>query len=93
MPTASSIFRLFAFIDREEVFEDGNLIGVFEPELTDLQKQIFDLLGVPGPHTFEADLCSVKFTRNRQPVSRNARSAEVLHVACFAGPQAVYLVN
>jgi hypothetical protein len=47
MPTPLSIFRLFTFVDRESVFEDDNLIGVFEPELSDLQKQILELLGVP----------------------------------------------
>ena len=46
-PTAHGIFRLFTFIDREKVFENSKLIGEFEPELTDLQKQVLGLLGVP----------------------------------------------
>jgi hypothetical protein len=47
MPTAQSIFRLFSLVDRETIFEDGRELLVFEPELTDLQKQILNLLGVP----------------------------------------------
>jgi transposase len=47
LPTANTIFRIFSFVDRETVFEDGRTVANFEPELTDLQKQILNLLGVP----------------------------------------------
>jgi len=41
------IFGLFSLVERETAFEDGSQLVAFGPELTELQKQLLDLLGVP----------------------------------------------
>lgn len=45
-PTAEQIFRLFSLVERHTLCQDGCTVQVFEPELTDLQKKVLDLLGV-----------------------------------------------
>ena len=48
-PTADRIFEIFAHVSRHELRDTaGNLIQVFEPELTQLQLKILDLLGIPA---------------------------------------------
>jgi transposase len=47
-PTAARVFDLYADIARHHlVGQTGEAIQVFEPELTDLQRQVLDLLGLP----------------------------------------------
>ena len=48
-PTADRIFEVFAHVSRHELRDTArNLIQVFEPELTELQLKILDLLGIPA---------------------------------------------
>jgi len=46
-PTAARVFDLFAQATRHRLLRDGEQAQVFEPELTPLQRQTLDLLGVP----------------------------------------------
>ena len=46
-PTAEQIFRLFALTQRNVLQHRGDDIRVFEPELTELQRQVLVLLDVP----------------------------------------------
>ena len=46
-PTAKQILRLYSLTERHHLYENGRKVQVFEPELTDLQKQVLSLLGVP----------------------------------------------
>jgi transposase len=46
-PTATQILRFFSAVERHVLLSGETIIRVFEPELTDLQKQIPRLLGVP----------------------------------------------
>ena len=39
--------RLFSHTERHTLLEGGGSVQVFHPELTDLQRQVLDLLGVP----------------------------------------------
>jgi transposase len=48
-PSAERIFAVFADLTRHELRDrDGQLVQAFEPQLTALQQQILDLLGVPA---------------------------------------------
>ena len=47
-PTAEQIFRLFSIIQRHVLRDGEREVQVFEPELTDLQKKVLRLLGVPS---------------------------------------------
>jgi hypothetical protein len=47
-PTTEHILRLFSITERINVLVDGQLLKVFPPKLTDLQRQVLDLLGVPA---------------------------------------------
>jgi transposase len=48
-PSADRIFEIFAHLTRHELRDaSGTLVQVFEPELTDLQLQILDLLAIPA---------------------------------------------
>jgi len=54
-PTAEQVFRLFSLTQRHVLEHRGRVVRTFEPELTDLQRQVLALLGVPesvytGPH-------------------------------------------
>jgi len=40
-----------AFVERHVLFDDGKLVQKFEAELTDFQRQVLGLLGVPQ-HAF-----------------------------------------
>ncbi len=46
-PTAEQAFRLFSLTQRHILEHEGDVIRIFEPQLTDLQRQVLDLLGVP----------------------------------------------
>lgn len=46
-PTAARVFDLYADTTRNHLAHDGEVIQVFEPDLTPLQRQVLDLLGVP----------------------------------------------
>lgn len=46
-PTSNQIFRLFSLAERHALMRDGEVVQVFDPDLTDLQKQVLALLGVP----------------------------------------------
>ncbi len=47
-PTAARVFELFADATRHHLTNhNGEIVQVFDPELTDLQRQILALLGVP----------------------------------------------
>jgi hypothetical protein len=48
-PSADRIYEIFSHVARHELRDSaGNLIQVFEPELTELQLKILDLLGIPA---------------------------------------------
>ena len=53
-PSTERIFTVFADLTRHELHHDGHLVQTFEVELSPLQQQILDLLGVPdsaySPH-------------------------------------------
>ncbi|MCP4899055.1 MAG: IS1634 family transposase [bacterium] len=46
-PTAEQILRLFSLTQRHSLQHDGVTFHIFDPELTDLQRQILALLKVP----------------------------------------------
>ena len=45
--TTEQVLRLFSLVDRHVLLDDGQPVQVFEAELTDLQRQVLGLLGVP----------------------------------------------
>jgi transposase len=47
-PTADRIFALFATVQRHELWDGDRLVQTFPPELTDLQRQVLELLGLPA---------------------------------------------
>jgi transposase len=50
-PTTEQILRVFSLAERHTLLLDGYPLQVFTPELTDLQRQLLSLLGVPA-HAF-----------------------------------------
>ncbi len=46
-PTTEQVLRLFSHAERHVLFRRGRPVQVFHPELTELQKRVLDLLGVP----------------------------------------------
>jgi transposase len=46
-PTTEHILRLFSLAERVTVLAGGAIVRVFPPQLTDLQRQVLGLLGVP----------------------------------------------
>jgi transposase len=46
-PTTEQLLRLFSLAERHTLLADGQTIQVFDTELTDLQRQVLTLLGVP----------------------------------------------
>jgi transposase len=47
-PTARRVFQLFSILERNTLLDtEGNVVQVFEPEFTDMQRQVLRLLGVP----------------------------------------------
>ena len=47
-PTTEHILRLFSLAERVSVLANGEVVRVFPPELTELQRQVLQLLGVPA---------------------------------------------
>jgi transposase len=47
-PTAEQVFRLFALPQRQTLLCDSDVVRTFEPELTPLQLQVLELMGVPS---------------------------------------------
>ena len=47
-PTAARIFDIFTSRERHTLFAGGELLQVFPPQLSPLQLQVLDLLGVPA---------------------------------------------
>lgn len=47
-PTTEQILRLFSLPERHVLLRRGQVVKVFPPELTELQRQVLALLGVPG---------------------------------------------
>jgi transposase len=47
-PTTEHILRLFSLAERVNVLADGQIVRVFPPELTELQRQVLRLLGMPA---------------------------------------------
>ncbi|TAH39422.1 MAG: hypothetical protein EYC70_01160 [Planctomycetota bacterium] len=47
-PTCEQALRLFAHAQRHLLLRNGQVVQVFEPELTELQKQVLRLLQVPA---------------------------------------------
>jgi len=45
-PTTEQILRLFSLAERHRLVQDGRTVQVFEAELTALQQQVLELLGV-----------------------------------------------
>lgn len=46
-PTAEQVFRLFSLAQRHTLRERDSIVRTFHPELTTLQLQVLNLLGVP----------------------------------------------
>ena len=46
-PTTEQILRLFSLCQRHTLLAQGEPIKLFEPEMTDLQRDVLRLLGVP----------------------------------------------
>jgi transposase len=46
-PSAARILEIFDEVERHHLVRDGEIVQLFEPELTKLQLQVLDLLGVP----------------------------------------------
>lgn len=46
-PTTEQILRLFSLAERHTLLSDGHTVQVFNPALTELQRQVLTLLGVP----------------------------------------------
>lgn len=56
-PTTEQVLRLFSLAERHQLMQHGRTVQVFQPALTELQRQVLALLGVPqaaytsaGPH-------------------------------------------
>lgn len=45
-PTAEQIFRLFSLTQRHVIEHEGEVVRIFDPQLTELQRQVLALLGV-----------------------------------------------
>jgi transposase len=46
-PSAERILELFSHCQRHVLYRKGRIAEIFEPELTELQLQVLELLGVP----------------------------------------------
>ncbi len=47
-PTAEQVFRLFSLPARSTLLNAGHAVRVFDPDLTDLQRQVLRLIGAPA---------------------------------------------
>jgi len=50
-PTTEQILRLFSLAERHTLLSKDHTVQVFYPDITELQRQVLTLLGVPG-HAF-----------------------------------------
>ena len=46
-PTTDRLLDLFRDLQRHKLYADSRCIRIFQPQLSDLQTQVLDLLGVP----------------------------------------------
>jgi transposase len=46
-PTAARVLEIFTGVARNHLIRNGQLVQTFQPELTDLQRQILELLDIP----------------------------------------------
>ncbi len=46
-PSAARVLEIFSAVSRHHLIDRGRVVQTFEPELTPLQRQVLDLLGVP----------------------------------------------
>ena len=46
-PTAARVLEIFTGVARHHLVRHGQLIQTFQPDLTDLQRQVLDLLDIP----------------------------------------------
>jgi transposase len=46
-PTAEQILRLYSLLERHDLIAEERVVRAFEPKLTQLQRQVLSLLGVP----------------------------------------------
>jgi transposase len=51
-PTTEQILRLFSLAERHTLRHNGHVVQAFAPALTDLQRQVLDLLGI-SPQAFQ----------------------------------------
>ena len=47
-PTTEQLLRLFSLAERHQLMQHGRTVQLFHPSLTDLQRQVLALLGVPS---------------------------------------------
>lgn len=47
-PTTEQVLRLFSLAQRHRLLRDGQTVQTFDADLTDLQRQVLALLGVPA---------------------------------------------
>jgi transposase len=47
-PTTEQLLRLFSLAERHQLMQHGRTVQLFHPSLTDLQRQVLVLLGVPS---------------------------------------------
>ena len=46
-PSTARVLEIFADVERHHLIQAGQLVQIFEPELTELQLQVLEFLGVP----------------------------------------------
>jgi transposase len=46
-PTTEQVFRLFSLVERHVLMRRGETVQLFQPRLTELQREVLGLLGVP----------------------------------------------
>jgi hypothetical protein len=47
-PSAARVLEIFADVERHHLHQAGQLVQVFEPELSELQSQVLELLAAPA---------------------------------------------
>jgi len=47
-PSAARVLEIFANVSRHHLAIDGKRVNTFQPELTPVQLQVLDLLGIPA---------------------------------------------
>jgi hypothetical protein len=84
-PTTEQMLRLFSLAERHVLTRSGRTLQLFETDLTPLQRQVLDLLGVPG--SASRPYRRRKFTRNHALDVRKVRPAPAgsALATCHAG--------